>query len=117
MPYLTALSLQNANAVTDAGCCAIARVAPLRTLNLKNCPAMSDLGLDALRPLKRLSHLRLQASSAPGLRCLCLALPKVPTRQSLLLCSAHCLTTARPPRCSRRSREAIPEQATRRTCE
>ncbi len=67
MPYLTALSLQNANAVTDAGCAAIARIAPLRTLNLKNCPAMSDLGLAALRPLKRLSHLRLQVAAAPAL--------------------------------------------------
>lgn len=62
MPYLATLSLQNANAVTDAGCAAIARIAPLRTLNLKNCPAMSDKGLAALAPLKRLSHLRLQGN-------------------------------------------------------
>lgn len=46
--------------VSDAGCCAIARITSLRTLNLKNCPSLTDECLAALTPLERLCHLRLQ---------------------------------------------------------
>ena len=60
MAHLTSLSLQNASMVSDAGCCAIARITSLRTLNLKNCPALTDDCLAALTPLERLCHLRLQ---------------------------------------------------------
>ena len=89
MPYLATLSLQNANAVTDAGCAAIARIAPLRTLNLKNCPAMSDKGLAALAPLKRLSHLRLQGNQVgaqgfyPYPWALCTCVERGPGRAAL----------------------------------
>ncbi len=61
MAGLTQLSLQNAACVSDAGCGAIARIGSLRTLNLKNCPSLTDASVAALTPLRRLCHLRLQA--------------------------------------------------------
>lgn len=60
MRHLTSLSLQNASNVSDEGCAAIARITSLRTLNLKNCPALTDASLAALTPLDRLCHLKLQ---------------------------------------------------------
>ena len=62
MHHLTSLSLQNASKVSDEGCAAIAHITSLRTLNLKNCPALTDASLALLTPLDRLCHLKLQVS-------------------------------------------------------
>ncbi len=68
MHHLTSLSLQNASKVSDEGCAAIAHITSLRTLNLKNCPALTDASLALLTPLDRLCHLKLQVSLSH--RCL-----------------------------------------------
>ncbi len=66
MHHLTSLSLQNASKVSDEGCAAIAHITSLRTLNLKNCPALTDASLALLTPLDRLCHLKLQVCFCHG---------------------------------------------------
>ena len=71
MPFLTAISLQNSANVSDGGLAALAKILPLRSLNLKGCREVTDLGLAALKPLQRLTHLRIQvrARRLPGQSC------------------------------------------------
>ena len=60
MPFLAAISLQNSANVSDCGLAALAKILPLRSLNLKGCREITDLGLAALKPLQRLTNLRIQ---------------------------------------------------------
>ena len=82
MRHLTSLSLANASNVSDEGCAAIAQITSLRTLNLKNCPALTDASLAALTPLDRLCHLKLQVLLLACGSC---------THPNATACLAHCL--------------------------
>lgn len=82
MRHLTSLSLANASNVSDEGCAAIAQINSLRTLNLKNCPALTDASLAALMPLDRLCHLKLQVLLLACGSC---------THPDAAACLAHCL--------------------------
>lgn len=82
MRHLTSLSLANASNVSDEGCAAIAQITSLRTLNLKNCPALTDASLAALMPLDRLCHLKLQVLLFACRSC---------THPDAAACLAHCM--------------------------
>ena len=60
MPHLISVSLQNSTSISDAGLAALAKLKPLKSLNLKGCRDVTDQGLAALKTLQQLTFLRIQ---------------------------------------------------------